>query len=305
MRKRITIFALFVLLVFTAGCAQDNTQDRQNQQQNNQAQQNRQQNNNTQQNQQARGNRRNNVIGGIESSISQMGDIERVRIISDKANIKTGVSNDTATLQSQNKNSTLDVVSQVGDWFAVKLPNNKIGFVSQEDCKPIVPEDKTPAPPAPQQTTPQETTQGNQGGTAPKTPSAQTNTATLSSAEQQMIRLVNEARAQNNLPALKVDTSLASVARTKAQDMIDNNYFSHNSPKYGSPFDMMKSFGIKYIQAGENIAGNQSVENAHNSLMNSPGHRKNILNPEFTHIGIGIRQGGPYGNMFTQMFISK
>ncbi|QGU96783.1 serine protease [Clostridium bovifaecis] len=234
-----------------------------------------------------------------------MGNIEKVRIISDKANIKTGVSNDTATLQSQNKNSTLDVVSQVGDWFAVKLPNNKIGFVSQEDCKPIVSEDKTPAPAAPQQATPQETTQGNQGGTAPKTPSAATNTATLSTAEQQMIKLVNEARSQNNLPALKVDTSLSSVARTKSQDMIDNNYFSHNSPKYGSPFDMMKSFGIKYIQAGENIAGNQSVANAHNSLMNSPGHRKNILNPEFTHIGIGIRQGGPYGNMFTQMFISK
>lgn len=120
-----------------------------------------------------------------------------------------------------------------------------------------------------------------------------------------MVQLVNKARAENNLPALKVDTELANVARIKSQDMIDNNYFSHNSPTYGSPFDMMKDFGINYVQAGENIAGNQDVQKAHDALMNSPGHRKNILSPDFTHIGIGIRKGGQYGNMYTQMFISK
>jgi len=290
MNKKLSALALSALLIIWSGCAQNNQQSKQNQQ-NKQAR-------NTQQ--------QKKVIGGVESSISQMGNIERIRIISDKANVKIGVSNDTPTITTQNKNSTLDVISQVGDWFAVKLPNNKVGFVPQEDCKPIVVEDETPAPPSPQQATPQETTQGgSQGGTTPKTPSANTNTASLSDAEQQMLKLVNEARAQNNVPPLKIDTELSNVARTKSQDMIDNNYFSHNSPKYGSPFDMMKSFGIKYVQAGENIAGNQSVESAHNALMNSPGHRKNILNPEFTHIGIGIRKGGPYGNMFTQMFISK
>ena len=98
---------------------------------------------------------------------------------------------------------------------------------------------------------------------------------------------------------------MTNVARVKAQDMIDNKYFSHNSPKYGCPFDMMKSFGIKYIKAGENIAGNQSVQNAFNALMNSPGHRRNILDPGFTNIGIGIKSGGPYGNMFSQMFVGK
>lgn len=68
---------------------------------------------------------------------------------------------------------------------------------------------------------------------------------------------------------------------------------------------MMKDFGINYVQAGENIAGNQDVQKAHDALMNSPGHRKNILSSDFTHIGIGIKKGGPYGYMFTQMFISK
>lgn len=129
--------------------------------------------------------------------------------------------------------------------------------------------------------------------------------ADSAAAEQQMLKLINEARVQNNLAPLIVDMVLTKVARIKAQDMIVNNYFSHNSPKYGSPFDMMKAFGVKYGYAGENIAGNQNVINAQNALMNSSGHRQNILSPNFTHIGIGIQKGGPYGYMFSQMFISK
>lgn len=315
MKKSLSILGLCALLALPVGCAQDNQQSQRNRQENmrtqlnQQTQRNAANKNTTKRNITNRNttNRRNNVIGGVESSISQKGRIEKVRITADKANVRAGVSNNTPVLQTQNKNATYDVINEVGDWFAVKLPNNQIGFVPQEDCKPIVAEEQTPAAPTPaEQATPQETTQnGQQGGTTPKTPSESTNTSTLSSVEQQMIKLVNEARAQNNLPALKADVPLANVARTKSQDMIDNNYFSHNSPKYGSPFDMMKAFGIKYVQAGENLAGNQDVQSAHNALMNSPGHRQNILNPNFTHIGIGAKTGGPYGTMFTQMFISK
>lgn len=68
---------------------------------------------------------------------------------------------------------------------------------------------------------------------------------------------------------------------------------------------MMKSFGIEFVKAGENIAGNQTVQKAHDSLMNSPGHRQNILSPDYTHIGIGIKKGSSYGNIFTQEFVSK
>jgi len=239
------------------------------------------------------------AIGGVESSVSKMGDIERVKITSDTANVRTGCSGNAPVAQKSNKDNTFDVVSQVSDWFAVKLPDNNIGFVPKSQCTPIVAEDKKPT------TTPDTSGTVPQGTNTPKTPATETTSTTLTDAEQKMVNLVNEARAQNNLPPLTVDMQLANVARTKAQDMIDNNYFSHNSPKYGSPFDMMKSFGIKFVQAGENIAGNQSVENAENALMNSPGHRQNILNPNYTHIGIGIKAGGPYGNMFSQMFISK
>lgn len=84
--------------------------------------------------------------------------------------------------------------------------------------------------------------------------------------------------------------------------MISNNYFSHTSPTYGSPFDMMKQFGVSYRTAGENLAGAGSVEAAHKNLMNSSGHRANILNGNYRAAGIGIVAGGPDGKMFVQLF---
>jgi len=89
-------------------------------------------------------------------------------------------------------------------------------------------------------------------------------------------------------------------------DMRDKNYFSHQSPTYGSPFSMMKNFGISYRTAGENIAaGQQTPQEVVTAWMNSPGHRANILNKSFTHIGVGYAKGGSYGHYWTQMFIGK
>jgi uncharacterized YkwD family protein len=237
-------------------------------------------------------------LAGVESSMFETGQIKNVKITADKADLRLGCSTDAAVLQSLSKDNTFNVIGQVSDWYALKLPNNKIGFIAKDQCKPVVTASKAVIPQAAAAPT-------AQGTTVPKTPSAKTNASTLTSAEQQMVNLVNQARAQNNVPALKVDMQVTNVARIKAQDMIDNKYFSHYSPKYGSPFDMMKAFAINYVQAGENIAGNGNVQAAENALMNSPGHRKNILNPEYTHIGIGIKVGGPYGNMISQMFVSK
>lgn len=121
--------------------------------------------------------------------------------------------------------------------------------------------------------------------------------------EKEVIRLVNEERTKNGLKALTYDWQLARVARYKSQDMKDNNYFSHTSPVYGSPFQMMKSFGISYKTAGENIAKGQATPRAVvDAWMNSSGHRANILNGSFTHIGVGYVSNGKY---WTQMFIGK
>ncbi|MCG0239781.1 MAG: CAP domain-containing protein [Firmicutes bacterium] len=137
----------------------------------------------------------------------------------------------------------------------------------------------------------------------PQPPATDTQTsAGLTALEQQMLNLVNAERAKAGLAPLKADPTLTKLARMKSQDMIDKGYFGHNSPTYGSPFEMMQRFGVTYRTAGENLAGNPSVQGAHTSLMNSPGHRANILNPNFTNVGIGIIQGGPYGLMITQLF---
>ncbi len=121
--------------------------------------------------------------------------------------------------------------------------------------------------------------------------------------EQEVIRLVNEIRAENGLKPLTYNWELGRVARYKSQDMHDNRYFSHTSPVYGSPFQMMKSFGITYRSAAENIAkGQRTPEAVVNAWMNSSGHRANILNASFTQIGVGYVADGHY---WTQMFIGK
>lgn len=127
--------------------------------------------------------------------------------------------------------------------------------------------------------------------------------STVTNYENEVIRLVNEIREENGLHKLTVDWELSRVARYKSQDMKDNRYFSHTSPVYGSPFDMIKNFGISYTSAGENIAKGQSSPQAVvNAWMNSAGHRKNILNSSFTRIGVGYVASGNY---WTQMFIGK
>jgi uncharacterized YkwD family protein len=123
--------------------------------------------------------------------------------------------------------------------------------------------------------------------------------ANSSDAVQQVLNLVNKERTNAGLKALSLNSELSKMAMAKAKDMYDNNYFDHQSPTYGSPFDMMKAFGISYSSAGENIAkGQKSAEEVMNQWMNSPGHRANILNSSFTEIGIAL-----YNTEWVQEFI--
>ena len=119
--------------------------------------------------------------------------------------------------------------------------------------------------------------------------------------EAEVIRLVNAERAKQGLKALTANWELSRVARYKSQDMADNRYFAHNSPIYGTPFQMIRNFGISFRTAGENIADGQRPPQAVvNAWMNSSGHRANILNASYTQIGVGYVSKGNY---WTQMFI--
>ena len=140
----------------------------------------------------------------------------------------------------------------------------------------------------------------------PSTTPEQKPSTDFSSYQQQVLDLVNAERAKRGISALTLDSSLSSVATKKSQDMIDKNYFDHTSPTYGSPFDMMKQFGISYRSAGENIAkGQKTPQEVVDAWMNSEGHRKNILNPNFTNLGVGIAKDSNKTTYWTQMFIGK
>ena len=121
--------------------------------------------------------------------------------------------------------------------------------------------------------------------------------------ESEVIRLVNEVRRENGLKALTANWELSRVARYKSQDMLNKGYFSHTSPTYGTPFQMIKAFGLSFRTAGENIArGYPTPQAVVNGWMNSSGHRANILNASYTQIGVGyVAQG----NYWTQMFIGS
>ena len=124
---------------------------------------------------------------------------------------------------------------------------------------------------------------------------------TVLSFENEVIRLVNEIRVENGLKPLTTNWELSRVARYKSEDMSAKKYFSHTSPTYGTPFQMIKAFGLTYRSAGENIAyGQRTPAAVVNAWMNSSGHRANILNPSYTQIGVGYCANGNY---WTQMFI--
>lgn len=121
-------------------------------------------------------------------------------------------------------------------------------------------------------------------------------------AEQEMFRAVNTERAKAGVGLLAFDEALAEVARAHSADMFERGYFSHFTPERLSPFDRMDDYGIEYSFAGENLALAPSTDLAMQGLMNSPGHRKNILSPNFNKIGIGVIDGGIYGKMYSQEF---
>lgn len=125
--------------------------------------------------------------------------------------------------------------------------------------------------------------------------------STQSNFSAQVVKLVNAERAKAGLSALSSDALLDKVAVAKVKDMSNNNYFDHQSPTYGSPFDMMKQFGVTYSYAGENIAkGQKTPQEVVTAWMNSEGHRANILSKNFTHIGVGY-----YNGYWAQEFIGK
>lgn len=139
---------------------------------------------------------------------------------------------------------------------------------------------------------PVQTSPSQSAPSQPAKPPAASSYSGLTADEQKAVNLLNADRAAKGLPALKVNPKLVVLARDYAQDMIKRNFFSHYNPEGQSPFDRMSRYGIGYRYAGENLAINSSVAEAEKAFMNSPGHRANILNSNYTEVGIGVKYQG-------------
>ena len=204
-------------------------------------------------------------------------------------NVRSGPGTKYKVVTTVKKNEYIRVFAGVGNWYIVQVEGDYVGAVSKQYIKAIYPN-----------TSSNNTNNGSSGSNK-----SSQSTSSMTSDEQEVFRLINEQRTKNGLTALKVDNEVQRVAKIKAQDMVNNSYFSHTSPTYGSPFDMLKSFKISYKTAGENIAGNSSNSGAVNAWMNSSGHRANILNNSYNYTGIGVVSSPKYGKIYVQMFIGK
>lgn len=192
----------------------------------------------------------------------------------DMLNLRCGPSTDYSIVKVLKKDQSLTIITKINGWYVVhEDTHGYIGCVSEKYVYF-------------------------------KTPDKNTEDIQNNSAEKTLLNLVNETRKKNGLKELTLNEELSRIALHKAMDMVANNYFDHNSKIYGTPFEMIRSYGMNFSSAAENIAGNQSVESAFYAWMNSQGHAANILNSNFTDTGIGICVSPKYGLILVQMFIA-
>ncbi len=200
-------------------------------------------------------------------------------------NVRSGPGTQYKIVTTVDKNEYIRVFAGVGDWYIVQVEGDYIGAVSKKYIKPIYPNSSN--------------TGSNENSTTDN------QTSSMNADEKEVFDLINKQRINNGLTALKVDNEVQRVARIKAEDMVQNNYFAHESPTYGTPFNMLNSFKISYKSAGENIAANSSNSGAVKAWMNSSGHKANILSSKYNYTGIGVVSSPKYGKIYVQMFIGK
>lgn len=202
----------------------------------------------------------------------------------DYLNMRTGAGITFDSMALLTKNEYIRIFAKIGEWYIIQNEQNQVGTVHSNYITPTN-EQKAAA----------------------------TNTAVikeesnfdLTQDENELLSLINEERKKNNLSSLKIDKELQNVARLKANDLVDNNYFSHISPIYGTPFEMLKNNKISYKTASENIAGNPSISGAFDSWMNSESHKKNILSNDYNYTGLAVVDSIAYGKIIVELFIGK
>lgn len=236
---------------------------------------------------------------GMGSSIFAISHYEKLDFVTgivtaSALNVRSGPGTNYKSVGLVYKNEYVRVFAKIGDWYVIQTDNDLIGAASSKYIRAI------------NSNSAGNNTNSNTGTTQNNTTTNKTDvSSTPSELEKELLTLINKQRAAYGLSNLSFDTALQKTAKAKAEDLVANNYFAHNSPTYGTPFEMMKSFGVTYKTAGENIAGNSSLEGAVNAWMNSQGHRENILNNAYNLTGIGVVKSDKYGYVMVQMFVGR
>lgn len=246
-----------------------------------------------------------NDYGDKISSTFEMVDFSYLSITGDSLTARAGAGTNYPAVGTIKAGQKIRALGKMDGWYVIKMPDSsKIGCIKASNAKPY---GKSTGTTNTNQTTGTGTvtpvpTKGAAAGNAGNTAAG---SGIMTSDESRILQLVNAERAKTGAKPLSSNSDCTKLARMKSQDMVDKNYFSHQSPTYGSPFDLLKSNNVSYMYAGENIAMNQSADAAFKAWMNSEGHKKNILNPNFTELGVGIAPKGNGSNIYTQLFIGR
>ncbi len=202
----------------------------------------------------------------------------------DYLNMRSGAGINFKSVDLLKRNEYVRIFGKIGEWYIIQNEENKIGAAHERYITPT----------------------SEQKAAATNTETVEeTKNQNLTDDESQLLSLINAERNKNNLSSLEIDENLQNVARLKAQDLVQNNYFSHNSPTLGTPFDMLKSNNISYKTASENIAGNSSIPAAVESWLNSESHKENILSNDYNYTGIAVVDSIAYGKIIVELFIGR
>lgn len=252
---------------------------------------------------------RNNAQEATAVSQFERIDFEEGIVTASNLNLRQGASTEYPVVTVLENGRKVQIFGRLSDWFTVYDPETGyVGAVSANYIRRVeAPEDSTPE----ETKTPEDKETVSDGDEVEVLNPEQNEMETASELkgiteeEQLLLNLINKEREEAGVEPLKIDMKLMEVTRLKAKEMVEKNYFSHQSPTYGSPFDMMRKYHIDFSSAGENIAGNRTIEGAVKAWMKSKGHRKNILNEKFGYTGIGIVDSPTYGKIIVQHFVGK
>lgn len=202
----------------------------------------------------------------------------------DYLNMRSGAGINYTSIDLLGKNEYVRIFGKIGDWYIIQNEENQIGTAHTKYITPT--EEQKSA-----------VTNTEVVEEVPK--------VNLTSDETQLLSIINSEREKHNLPSLQIDENLQNVAKLKANDIVQNNYFSHISPTYGTPFEMLKAHNIAYKTASENIAGNSSIQSAYDAWIASDSHKENILSNDYNYTGIAVVDSIAYGKIIVELFIGK